>query len=84
MPLNYLLVSFFAFLMLYNKTIVDYRGFGYDVISTKEYQYSPRLILVFSGRYHIISNASIVNNCIIYVVFFSFFCGIKGGEFSLF
>ena len=26
---------------------------------------SPRSILVFSGRYHIISNASIVNNCII-------------------
>ena len=26
---------------------------------------SPRSILVFSGRYHIISTASIVNNCII-------------------
>ena len=26
---------------------------------------SPRSILVFSGRYHIISNASLVNNCII-------------------
>ena len=26
---------------------------------------SPRPILVFSGRYHIISNASLVNNCII-------------------
>ena len=25
---------------------------------------SPRSILVFSGRYHIISTASIVNNCI--------------------
>ena len=25
---------------------------------------SPRSILVFSGRYHIISNASLVNNCI--------------------
>ena len=24
----------------------------------------PRSILVFSGRYHIISNASLVNNCI--------------------
>ena len=29
---------------------------GYDVIS-------PRSIWVFSGRYHIISNASLVNNC---------------------
>ena len=46
--------------MLYNKTIVDYRGSGYDVIS-------PRSILVFSGRYHIISTASIVNNCIVYL-----------------
>ena len=52
--------------MLYNKTIVDYRGSGYDVISTREYQYSPRSILVFSGRYHIISTASIVNNCILF------------------
>ena len=26
----------------------------------------PRSILVFSGRYHIISNASLVNNCIMY------------------
>ena len=26
---------------------------------------SPRSILVLSGRYHIISNASLVNNCII-------------------
>ena len=26
---------------------------------------SPRSILVFSGRYHIISTAPIVNNCII-------------------
>ena len=26
----------------------------------------PRSILVFSGRYHIISNASLVNNCILY------------------
>ena len=26
---------------------------------------SPRSILVFSGRYDIISNASIVNNCIL-------------------
>ena len=25
----------------------------------------PRSILVFSGRYHIMSNASIVNNCIL-------------------
>ena len=25
----------------------------------------PRSILVFSGRYHIISNASLVNNCFI-------------------
>ena len=25
---------------------------------------SPRSILIFSGRYHIISNASLVNNCI--------------------
>ena len=25
---------------------------------------SPRSILVFSGRYHIISNTSLVNNCI--------------------
>ena len=54
--------------MLYNKTIVDYRGSGYDVISTREYQImtsaSPRSILVLSGRYHIISTASIVNNCI--------------------
>ena len=44
--------------MLYNKTIVDYRGSGYDVI------FGPRSIFVFSGRYHIISTASIVNNCI--------------------
>ena len=51
--------------MLYNKTIVDYRGSGYDVISTREYKAKPRSILVFSGRYHIISTASIVNNCII-------------------
>ena len=49
------------------------------MISTWEYQYWPRLrlgqywnsqvdpprsILVLSGRYHIMSNASIVNNCI--------------------
>ena len=27
---------------------------------------TPRSILVFSGRYHIISTASIVNNCIIF------------------
>ena len=27
---------------------------------------SPRSISVFSGRYHIMSNASIVNNCIIF------------------
>ena len=26
---------------------------------------SPRSILVFSGRYHIISTVSIVNNCIL-------------------
>ena len=26
---------------------------------------SPQSILIFSGRYHIISNASLVNNCII-------------------
>ena len=26
---------------------------------------SPRSILVLSGRYHIISNASLVNNCIL-------------------
>ena len=62
--------------MLYNKTIVDYRGSGYDVISTREYKIltsaSPRSILVFSGRYHITSTASIVNNCII-----SFYCGAK-------
>ena len=30
---------------------------------------SPRSILVFSGRYHIISTASIVNNCIILPLF---------------
>ena len=29
---------------------------------------SPRSILVFSGRYHIISNASLVNNCIIILI----------------
>ena len=28
---------------------------------------SPRSILVLSGRYHIISNASLVNNCIIFL-----------------
>ena len=28
-------------------------------------RHSPRSILVFSGRYHIIFNASLVNNCII-------------------
>ena len=39
-PLNYLLVSFIiCFLMLYDKIIVDYLGFGYDVILTREYQY---------------------------------------------
>ena len=27
------------FSMLYNKTIVDYWGIEYDVISTREYQY---------------------------------------------
>ena len=27
---------------------------------------SPRSILVLSGRYHIISNASLVNNCIMF------------------
>ena len=37
------------------------------MISTREYQYSPRSILVFSGRYHIISNASLVNNCIVFL-----------------
>ena len=47
--------------MLYNKTIVDYRGSGYDVIS-------PRSILEFSGRYHIISTASIVNICIFNII----------------
>ena len=31
-------------------------------------QLSPRSILVLSGRYHIISNASLVNNCIILVI----------------
>ena len=39
------------------------------LISTTEYQYWPRQlpqsILVFSGGYHIISNTSIVNNCIL-------------------
>ena len=43
------------------------------MISTREYQIltsaSPRSILVFSGRYHIISNASLVNNCIIFLCF---------------
>ena len=29
---------------------------------------SPRSILVFSGRYHIISNASLVNNCFIIII----------------
>ena len=28
----------------------------------------PRSILVFSGRYHIISTASMVNNCIIFIL----------------
>ena len=37
---------------------------------------SPRSILVFSGRYHIISNASLVNNCIMF--HYVFFC-----QFSL-
>ena len=37
------------------------------MISTK-----PRSILVFSGRYHIISNASLVNNCILSTVNVSF------------
>ena len=30
---------------------------------------SPRSILVLSGRYHIISNASLVNNCKIFLVY---------------
>ena len=34
------------------------------------YSAKPRSILVFSGRYHIISSASIVNNCIIYIYTF--------------
>ena len=54
-------VAFFCLEKLYNKIIVDYWGIGHDVISTWEYQYWPRLR---SGRYHIMSNASIVNNCI--------------------
>ena len=45
----------------YNKTTVDYWDIGYDVISTCVIP-----IFTFSGRYHIIFNASIVNNCIIY------------------
>ena len=39
------------------------------LISTTEYQYwpqlSPRSVLVFSGGYHVLSNTSIVNNCIL-------------------
>ena len=35
------------------------------IYSSKQTDASPRSILVFSGRYHIISTASIVNNCII-------------------
>ena len=33
--------------------------------STNLTEVEPRSILVFSGRYHIMSNASIVNNCFI-------------------
>ena len=65
--------------MLYNKTIVDYRGSGYRPENTIidlgfasvnigilcSISHSPRSILVFSVRYHIISTASIVNNCIL-------------------
>ena len=34
-------------------------------IDRGEAEAKPRSILVFSGRYHIISNASLVNNCFI-------------------
>ena len=50
-------------------TIIDYLGIGYDVILTRRIpiltEAKPRSILVFSGQYHIIYNASIVNNCFI-------------------
>ena len=43
--------------------------FDMTLISTSEYQYWPWLslqsILVFSGGYHVVSNTSVVNNCII-------------------
>ena len=50
------------------------------MISAREYKYltsaSPRSILVFSGRYHIISNASLVNNCIMSLKSFKNVCNI--------
>ena len=43
-------------------TIIDYCCIGHDVMSTREYQYSPRSVLVFSGRHHNMCNAAIVND----------------------
>ena len=41
LPLHFL--HLFSIISLYNKIIVDYWGIEYDVISTIEYQYWPRL-----------------------------------------
>ena len=51
------------------KQLMNIEVLDMTLISTSEYQYWPRLtprsILVFSGGYHIISNTSTVNNCIL-------------------
>ena len=53
------------------KQVLTIESLDMTLISTIAYQYwpwlSPRSILVFSGRYHVISNTSTVNNCVISV-----------------
>ena len=39
---------------------------GWSYLGLHCFSALPRSILVFSGRYHIISNASLVNNCIMF------------------
>ena len=53
------------------KQLLTFEVLDMTSISTSEYQYRPRLsprsIFVFSGGYHVLSNTSIVNNCILYL-----------------
>ena len=49
---------------VFHYTIIDFNEVDIIQLLTIE-AFPPRSILVFSGRYHIMSNASIVNNCFI-------------------